>query len=111
LSLPVCAAQVKTLTGKSITLDVDPWDLIEDVKELICDVVGIVPALQRLIFAGIQMENGRTLADCKIQREATLQLTLRLRGNGKKRSGEKARVTRGMHENARVSQVAQLPSL
>ncbi len=101
---------VKTVTGKTITLDVAASNSIADVKAKIQELEGIFPAQQRLFYAGKQLENHHTLADCNIQEKSTLQLVLRLRGGSGSGAGTSSSSKSSSLSSSSSSRITSLKS-
>lgn len=77
-----CQIFVKTLTGKTVTLEISLSGTVLEVKQLLAAKLGIPPDQQRMLYAGMQLKDGQTLASYRIQKESTFHLVLSLRGGG-----------------------------
>lgn len=88
---------VKTLDGKTVTVEAEEEDTIEDIKNKIMEKEGVPVDQQRLIFGGKQLESDKTLADYDVQEDSTFHMVLRLRGGDDEPegSGDEARATAG----------------
>lgn len=72
--------QIKSINGKTRTIEVEKTDTVMQIKEKIQDKEGILPTEQRLIYAGKNLEDNRTMEDYNITTDSTLHLVLRVRG-------------------------------
>mmetsp|Transcript_73416 Transcript_73416/g.147842 ORF Transcript_73416/g.147842 Transcript_73416/m.147842 type:complete len:131 (+) Transcript_73416:92-484(+) len=74
---------VKTLDGKTVTVEAEEEDTIEDIKNKIMEKEGVPVDQQRLIFGGKQLDSDKTLADYDVQEDSTFHMVLRLRGGNR----------------------------
>mmetsp|Transcript_21059 Transcript_21059/g.45651 ORF Transcript_21059/g.45651 Transcript_21059/m.45651 type:complete len:287 (+) Transcript_21059:100-960(+) len=89
---------VKTLTGKTVSIEIEEGESIEDVKAKIAEKEGIPAEQQRIIFGGQQLQDGKTVDDYNIGDDATLHLVLRLRGGGGVKSAVEKALGRGVFQ-------------
>merc|ERR1719232_2423131 len=110
LSIPRGGMQlfVKTLTGKTVTIEVEEGESIEDVKAKISEKEGIPPEQQRLIFGGQQLQDGKTIDDYDVGDDATLHLVLRLRGGPGYTEAEDSFVQDQLQKNLNEDQITTI---